>query len=99
MKKRLVGVVGVLGVHPAAEDRLELVGAAGVQVDRVQAGAERQARTHQPAVQFHLVAADEQPQVRHADRFQRRRPEQRAVEQRRDPGQQILAGALECAIH
>ncbi len=39
-----------------------------------------------------LVAADEQPKVRHANRFQCRRPEQRAVEQRRDAGQQILAG-------
>ena len=84
-------VVGVLGVHPAAEDRLELVATLRVQVHRVQAGAERQPGAHQPAVQLDLVAADEQPKVRHANGFQRRRAEQRAVEQRRDAGQQVAA--------
>ena len=45
-------------------------------------------------MQFHLVTAHEQPQIRHADRFDGGRAEQRAVEQRRDSRQQILAGAL-----
>ena len=87
-------VVGVLGVHPPAEDRLELVAALRMQIHRVQAGAERQPRAHQPAVQLHLVTADEQPEVGHADRFQRRRAEQRTVEQRGDAGQQILRASV-----
>ncbi|OBJ13152.1 hypothetical protein A5659_06660 [Mycobacterium sp. 1165196.3] len=62
-----------------------------MQVDGVQAGPERQAGSHQPAVQFHLVAADEQPQIRDTDGVQGGGPKQRAVEQRRDPGQQVLA--------
>jgi hypothetical protein len=60
-----------------------------VQVGRLQGGAERQAGADEPAVDLHLVAADEQPQVRHADRLQRGRPEQRAVEQRGDAREQL----------
>ena len=85
-------IVGVLRVHATAEDRFELVGAVRVQVDRVEASAERQAAAHQPAVDLHLVAADEQPQIGHADGLQRGRAEQRTVEQRRDARQKILPG-------
>src|SRR3979490_2792830 len=86
----LGGVVGILGMHAPTQNRPELVGSTGMQVDRVQAGSERQAGADQPAVQFHLVAADQQPQFRDTDRVQGGRPEQRAVEQRRDPAQQVL---------
>ena len=60
-----------------------------MQIDCVQTGSERQARSHQPTMQFHLVTTHEQPQIRHADRFDGGRAEQRTVEQRRDSRQQI----------
>ena len=78
-------VVGVAGVQPPAEHRLVLGDARRVQVGGAQRGAERQPGAHQPPVHLHLVAADEQPQVRHPDDVERGRPEQRAVEQRGDP--------------
>ena len=76
-------------MHPPAQDRLELVAALRVQIHRVQARAERQPRTHEAAVQFRFVTAHEQPQIGHADGLQRRRTEQRAVEERRDASQQV----------
>ncbi len=76
-------------MHPAAEHRLVVVGGRRVQVGRPQRRAERQPRADHPAVHLHLVPADEQPQVRHPDDVQRRRPEQRPVEERGDAGQQL----------
>src|SRR5208337_2007875 len=43
----LAGIVGILGVHPATQNRPEFAGSAGMQVDRVQAGSKPQARPHQ----------------------------------------------------
>src|SRR6202007_2098510 len=74
-----------------AQDRPELLGSAGGKVDRVQAGSERQTGPNQPAVQFHLVTADEQPHVRDTDGLEGGRSEQCAVEQRCDAAQQILS--------
>ena len=65
-----------------------------MQVGGAQRGAERQPGAHQPPVHLHLVAAHEQPQVRHPDRVDRRRPEQRPVEQRGDARQQLAVGAV-----
>src|ERR1700733_6006318 len=44
----LGGVVGILSMHAAPQNRPELVGSTGMQVDRVQAGSERQAGADQP---------------------------------------------------
>ena len=64
-----------------------------MQVHRVQAGAERQSGADQPPVQFHLVAADEQPKIRYPNGFHGRRPEQGPVEQRGDAGQKVTEPA------
>jgi hypothetical protein len=81
-------------VQVAPEHRLVVGVGPRVQVHRTQRGAEGQPGAHEPPVHLHLVAADEQPQVRHADDVQRGRPEQRAVEQRGDPGEELVVGAV-----
>src|ERR1700734_453151 len=69
-------VVGILRVHPAGEDRLELGRSARMQVSRIQAGSERQPGPDQPPMNLPLVAADEQPQIGNADRLERGCPKQ-----------------------
>ena len=46
---------------------------------------------------LHLVATDEEPQIGNANGLDRFRGEQRTVEQRRDPGQQVI-GAVDLQL-
>ena len=77
-------------MHFAAENGHKFTRSGGVQVGRRQACAEPEAGANQAAVEFDLVAADEQAVVGNAELFQRAGAKQRAVEQGRDAGQEVV---------
>ena len=76
-------------MHFATQDGLELIRSVRVQVAGGQRRAEGEPGINQPAVVFHLIAADKQPVVRNANDLHGRGGNQRAVKKRGDAGQEI----------
>src|SRR5699024_799407 len=81
--------IRVLRVHAPTEDRLELLRAVRVRISAGQARAEAQTAADDAAVILDLVAADEQPIIRHTDDLHRAGGNQRAVEEARDAWQEV----------